>query len=123
MFERDKRYTLSKTDDYIDEEVQSALWQLLDLRLEMDILCDLIQYFDLYVSKLKGQETQMVIMRQDNPAWGKVYFLKNVEKLIHMKSILIVDAGEYSVMTPYLHDLPDTFDLLLQQTKGGIYGV
>ncbi len=123
MFNQDKRYTLTKTDEYIDTETQSALWQLLDLRLGMDISCDPVQYFDLYVSKLKGLETQMVIIRQENPAWGKVFFLKNVAKLIHMKSIVIVDNGSYSVMTPYLHDLPETFDLLLQQTKGGIYGV
>ncbi len=122
MFEKEQRYTLQRTDEFVDEQVQIALWDLLDLRIQLDVELDSIQCFDFYVVKLRGQETQMVIHRQEQPAWGKAYFLRNVPSLIHMKSIWIVDNGQVSIMCPYLHDLPETFDEL-KTNRGGIYGV
>ena len=90
-----KRYITCRISRVIPNEIQSALWSMIDnLRASTDIEVDYLQVFRLSIQNGK----QKIIHRQEEPVYYNETFVAFIWNPVEDAKIFIIDDGVHSTM-------------------------
>lgn len=92
-----ERYVTKGVKEGVDEEIQIALWNFIDLlKLEKDVELDFLQTFELRQISNNTTLNQEIVHLQEEPPC-KRYYLVSTGKPIDTK-IYVIDDSQQSVM-------------------------
>ena len=90
-----KRYITCRISRVIPNEIQSALWSMIDnLRASTDIEVDYLQVFRLSIQNGK----QKIIHRQEEPVYRNEILVAFIWNPVENAKIFVIDDGAHSTM-------------------------
>ncbi|QNK57435.1 DUF960 family protein [Paenibacillus sp. PAMC21692] len=104
MFPQHDRYKTRGVDEALKDQLQNALWQILDRNLEDGKPLDYLQVFELFTARVDGKPVQCVRHRQEQPNRNRLHVLKSIGKPASNLTVWIIDDGAHCTML-----LPDEY--------------